>query len=296
MADHTTFKVGGPAELWVRPSAECFPGFAAALLEQVRALDLPLFILGGGANLVVADQGIRGIVLDTTGWTGWDFSESPGSGANGESGVSMTVRSGTPADHAADAAAERGCGGLEFLAGLPGVIGGAVWMNARCYDRQVSDTLLRTEILDEDQRRLWIPRAAEEFGYKKSPFQKRNALILAAEFRLEKRDPEAIRAEMAKYRKDREDKGHYRLPSAGSVFKNNHHFGKPAGKIIDELGLRGLSVGGAQVAPWHGNIIVNTGGATATDIRRLTEILAEKVQRETGCDLEREIIFPGDSR
>jgi UDP-N-acetylmuramate dehydrogenase len=298
MAGHTSFQVGGPAEVWARPSGDCFPGFAAALLEKARALELPLFILGGGANLVVADQGIRGIVLDTTGWTGWDFSESPGAGKSGdpgESGVSMRVRSGTPADMAANAAAERGYGGLEFLAGLPGVIGGAVWMNARCYDRQVSDPLLRTEVLefagDEGPRRLWVPRAAEEFGYKKSPFQEREVLILTAEFRLEKRDPRAIRAEMAALRKDREDKGHYRLPSAGSVFKNNHGFGKSAGKIIDELGLRGLRSGGAQVAPWHGNIIVNTGGATADDIRRLTDMVADRVKRETGFDLEREIIF-----
>jgi UDP-N-acetylmuramate dehydrogenase len=119
-------------------------------------------------------------------------------------------------------------------------------------------------------------------------------LIVAAEFRLEKRPGETLRAEMAGFRKDREEKGHYRFPSAGSVFKNNHRFGKPAGKIIDELGLRGLQVGGAQVAPWHGNFIINTGGATAADIRRLTEILEEKVKRETGCDFEREIIFVGE--
>jgi UDP-N-acetylmuramate dehydrogenase len=297
MAGHTSFKVGGPAELWARPEGECFPGFAAALLWKARTLDIPLFILGGGANLVVADQGIRGVVLDTTGWTGWDFGEDSG---GGEGGVFMTVRSGTPADHAADAAAARGYGGLEFLAGLPGVIGGALWMNARCYDRQISDPLLRTEVLDfaqdEGPLRLWVPRVEEEFGYKKSPFQKRDALILAAEFRLEKRDPEAIRAEMAALRKDREEKGHYRFPSAGSVFKNNHRFGKPAGKIIDELGLRGLSVGGAQVAPWHGNIIVNTGNATAADIRQLTETLAKKVKRETGFEFETEILFVGDSR
>jgi UDP-N-acetylmuramate dehydrogenase len=299
MAGHTTFKVGGPAELWIRPSGECFPDFAAALLGKARTLDIPLFILGGGANLVVADQGIRGVVLDTTGWTGWDFGEDAGSGGSGKNGVSMTVRSGTPADQAAEAAAERGYGGLEFLAGLPGVIGGAVWMNARCYDRQVSGVLLRTEVLDfardEGPRRLWVPREEGEFGYKKSPFQKRDALILAAEFRLEKRDPQAIRAEMAALRKDREDKGHYRFPSAGSVFKNNRSFGKPAGKIIDELGLRGLRAGGAQVAPWHGNIIVNTGGATAADIRQLTEMLTEKVKRETGFEFENEIIFVGDT-
>ncbi|MDR3123603.1 MAG: UDP-N-acetylmuramate dehydrogenase [Treponema sp.] len=287
MADHTTFKVGGPADVWARPAAECFPDFAAALVEKARALDIPLFILGGGANLVAADQGIRGIVLDTTGWTGWEF--------NGTTAApSMTVRSGTPADQAAEAAAAQGWGGLEFLAGLPGSIGGAVWMNARCYERQVSDALLRTEILDETLRRVWVPRGEGAFGYKKSPFQKREALIMAAEFRLEKRAGEAIRAEMAAFREDREAKGHYRFPSAGSVFKNNRAFGKPTGKIIDELGLRGLRVGGAQVAPWHGNIIINTGGASAADIRRLTELLEERALREKGHGLEREIIFVGD--
>jgi UDP-N-acetylmuramate dehydrogenase len=289
MADHTTFKVGGPAEVWARPSSECFLAFAAALMGKARALDIPLFILGGGANLVVADRGLRGIVLDTTGWTGCEFGAGTGSGD-----ISMRVRSGTPVDAAVDAAAERGWGGLEFLAGMPGAIGGAVWMNARCYDKQVSDVLLGTEILDEDQRQAWVPRVEAEFGYKKSPFQQRDVLILAAEFRLEKRDGAALLAEMAGYRKDREEKGHYRFPSAGSVFKNDRRFGKPTGKIIDELGLRGLRVGGAQVAPWHGNIIINTGGASAADIRRLTEMVAEKVKQETGHDLESEIIFTGD--
>jgi UDP-N-acetylmuramate dehydrogenase len=291
MAGHTTFRVGGPADVWARPSPECFPGFVAALMEKARSLAIPLFILGGGANLVVADRGIRGIVLDTTGWIGCDFSDETDSGG---AVVSMTVRSGTPVDAAADTAAERGLGGLEFLAGMPGSIGGAVWMNARCYEKQVSDVLRGTEILDETLRRAWVPAVEGEFGYKKSPFQGRDALILAAKFRLERRAGEAIRAEMTAFRKDREAKGHYRFPSAGSVFKNNHGFGKPAGKIVDELGLRGLSVGGAQVAPWHGNIIVNAGGASAADIRRLTEILEERTLRETGFALEREVLFVGD--
>ena len=288
MAEHTSFKVGGPADLWVRPLDGCFPDFAAALLEQARARDIPLFILGGGANLVAADRGIRGIVLDTTGWTGCDFSEVPGSGGQA---VSMRVLAGTPVDQAADTAAAHGWGGLEFLAVMPGAVGGAVWINARCYGKQISDTLLGAEILDENLRRAWVPRSGQDFGYKRSPCQQRDVLIVAAEFRLEKRSEETLRAEMAAFRKDREEKGHYRFPSAGSVFKNNHAAGKPAGQIIDELGLCGFRVGGAQVAPWHGNIIINTGGATAADIRRLTELLQERVKRETGFDLEREIIF-----
>jgi UDP-N-acetylmuramate dehydrogenase len=289
MAAHTTFKVGGPADLWVRPVGDCFPGFAAALLARVRALGIPLFVLGGGANLVAADSGIRGIVLDTTGWTGCAF-DGPGR---------LSVRAGTAVDEAVAAAAEQGWGGLEFLAGMPGSIGGAVWMNARCYDRQVSDALIRTEIVDANLRRVWVPLEPGDFSYKRSPFQKRDAsgfspLILSAEFYLEKRETAGIRREMAAHRRDREEKGHYRYPSAGSDFKNNREFGKPAGKIIDELGLRGYSVGGAQVAPWHGNIIINTGNATAADIRELTKRVAEKVKDALGYEFEPEIIFPGN--
>ncbi|GHV25782.1 UDP-N-acetylenolpyruvoylglucosamine reductase [Spirochaetia bacterium] len=288
MAAHTAFKVGGPADLWVRPRGDCFPGFTAALLFEARSLGIPLFILGGGANLVVSDAGIRGIVLDTSGWTG----------CTGDGPV-LRFRAGTAVDDAVEAAAERGLGGLEFLAGMPGAIGGAVWMNARCYGRQVSDALLRTEIvehspLDGSLNRVWVPCKSEDFGYKRSPFQKRSPLILAAEFGLEKRAVPEIRREMAEHRRDREEKGHYRYPSAGSVFKNSREFGKPTGKIIDELGLRGYSVGGAQVAPWHGNIIINTGNATAADIRELMEQAAEKVRDATGFVLEPEIIFAGE--
>lgn len=290
MAAHTTFKVGGPADLWVRPSGDSFPGFAAALLGQARSMGIPLFILGGGANLVVADQGIRGIVLDATGWSGC-FATS---GDCGE--ASVTVRAGTPVDEAVEAAAKQGWGGLEFLAGMPGSVGGAVWMNARCYEKQVSDVLTRTEILDENLRQIWVPCVAEDFSYKRSPFQKRDALILTVEFRLEKREIADIRREMAAHRLDREKKGHYRYPSAGSVFKNNREFGKPTGKIIDELGLRGCSVGGAQVAPWHGNIIINTGNAAAADIRELAERVAKKVKDALGYELESEIIFTGNWR
>ncbi|MFP3041727.1 UDP-N-acetylmuramate dehydrogenase [Treponema primitia] len=284
MASHTSFKVGGPADLWVRPRFDCFPGFAAAILGQARALGIPLFILGGGANLVVADRGIRGIVLDTTDWSG-DFGGWKGS---------VKLRAGTVVDAAVEAAAERGWGRLEFLAGMPGTIGGAVWMNARCYEKQVSDVLIGTEILDENLQQVWVPCEAGDFAYKRSPFQKRDVLILAAEFRLEKREPGDIRQEMEAHRQDRKEKGHYRYPSAGSVFKNNREFGRPTGKIIDELGLRGLRIGGAQLAPWHGNIIINTGNAAAADIRRLTEQLAQRVRDALGIELEPEIIFSGN--
>jgi UDP-N-acetylmuramate dehydrogenase len=167
-------------------------------------------------------------------------------------------------------------------------------MNARCYGKQVSDVLVAAEILDERLNRVWVPREGGGFSYKRSPFQNRRVVILAARFALERRETEDIRREMGEYRRDREEKGHYRYPSAGSVFKNNRDFGKPTGKVIDELGLRGFSLGGARVAPWHGNIIINTGNASAGDIRNLTERIAEKVKAGSGYELEPEILFVGE--
>jgi UDP-N-acetylmuramate dehydrogenase len=288
LAAHTTFRVGGPADLWVRPRGEVFPGYAALLLETARSEGVPVFILGGGANLVIADRGIRGIVLDTGGWTGWT---EP---AVRENAGDILVRSGTAVDALADALAGQGWGGLEFLAGMPGSVGGAVWMNARCYERSVSDVLLETEILDESLARLKIPFKAGDFGYKKSPFQERGGLILSARFRLRPGGGETTRRETEGRRRDREARGQYRFPSAGSAFKNNRDFGKPTGKIIDELGLRGFSAGGAQVAPWHGNFIINTGNAAAGDIRSLVEEVAARVKAATGFVLEPEILFVGD--
>jgi UDP-N-acetylmuramate dehydrogenase len=177
---------------------------------------------------------------------------------------------------------------------MPGSLGGAVWMNARCYDHSVSDVLLETEILDDSLEPVPLPYKPEDFSYKKSPFQGRDWVILAARFKLYCRPDEDQRMEMARYRRDRIAKGHYRLPSAGSAFKNDYGYGQPMGRVIDQLGLRGFSVGGAKVADWHGNIIVNTGAATASDIRDLTRLLADKVMDALGLRAECEILFVGD--
>jgi UDP-N-acetylmuramate dehydrogenase len=289
MALHTTFKTGGPADIWVRPQGDCFPGYAAELFGFARREGVPVFVLGGGANLVAADRGIRGIVLDTGGWTGWDTRTGPPS--------AVLVRSGTAVDALIDALAEKGWAGLEFLAGMPGTVGGAVWMNARCQEKSVSDILLETEIIDMDgvsPDPLWVPYKDADFSYKRSPFQGRRVLITAARFSLTRGKAEDLRRTAAALRHDREAKGHFRAPSAGSAFKNNRAFGKPTGKIIDELGLRGFSVGGAAIAPWHGNFIINTGHAAASDIRALTEAVIEKVHAALGFTLEPEILFVGD--
>ena len=289
MAELSTFKAGGPADCWLRPSGEGFPAFAGALIAAARGTGIPLFMLGGGANILAADSGVRGIVLDTGGWTGKVDQER-------QEGI-LRFRAGTNLDAAAEVAANAGLCGLEFLAGMPGSIGGAVWMNARCYGREIADVLAETEVIDfsgPELRYVQLPAVREEFSYKKSPFQSRDMLILSASFRLTPGKTPDIRAAMDAHRADREAKGHYRYPSAGSVFKNNSAFGKPTGKIIDELGLCGLQKGGAQVAPWHGNIIVNTGGASAADIRALIEEVAVRVKAAAGFTLEPEILFIGE--
>ena len=285
MANHTSFKVGGKADVWVQPEKEIFPEYAAKLIKAARQEGIPVFILGEGANIVVSDRGIRGIVLDTGAYSGFSVSAETSS---------VSVLSGTRVDSLVDSLAGEGLSGPEFLAGMPGSMGGGLWMNARCYEKSVSDLLMETEILDENCERQIIPYRPEDFSYKKSPFQARQALILSGRFTVKKREPAEIRAEIAKYRKDREEKGHYRYPSAGSAFKNSRAFNEPTGMIIDKLGLRGLSAGGAQVAPWHGNIIINTGNAKAIDIKNLMDEVARRVKKERGFDLESEVLFVGE--
>jgi len=295
MKDHTTFKIGGPADVWISPDGEGFSGFCVSLLNRCLDQNIPLFVLGGGANIVVSDKGIRGIVLDMNAWRGesvWMLCA--------ENKDELILKSGTGIDEAADNACAAGLSGLEFLAGMPGTVGGALWMNARCYGKEISDVLSWAEVICyEELKREYIIKRFEfkdksGFGYKKSPFQEMNCIILSAAFKLQKGDKEKMLLDMENKRQDRQVKGHYLFPCAGSVFKNDHNFGKPAGQIIDELGLKGLQKGGAQVAPFHGNIIINNGNATASDIRALVNEVKEKVNIAAGFDLEPEILFVGE--
>ena len=315
---HTTFKVGGKADVWVRPGKEIFPSYAAGLLKAAKDEGVPVFILGAGANIVVSDRGIRGIVLDTGAFRDIgkredrqaDRDEAANKTADKTSAedsqfetlklkreksfFSVSVLSGTSIDGLTSRLAERGLSGLEFLAGMPGSVGGAVWMNSRCFEKSISDVLVETEILDENFQKQKIPFRAEDFSYKKSPFQNRDILILSARFAVQFGEALDIEKENIVNRQSRTDKGHYRYPSAGSAFKNNRDFGEPTGRIIDQLGLRGLNIGGAQVAPWHGNIVINTGNALASDIRILMDEVARRVKKERGFELESEILFVGD--
>jgi UDP-N-acetylmuramate dehydrogenase len=280
MAGHTSFRIGGPADLYAAPATD-------AEVEQIIALcareSVPCFFLGGGTNVLVSDSGIRGVVMDLTRLGGVEAE-----------GTLVTAQAGTPVSELSDFALSQGLAGLEFAHALPGSVGGAVWMNARCYDAEVADVLAWVDYVEPGRpvRRYLVNRA--DWDYKRSPFQRGGAVILRAAFRLSPGDPRRIEELMRDHRQDREKKGHFLFPCAGSVFKNNRAFGAPTGKLVDSLGLKGRRIGGAQVAPFHGNIIINAGGATARDVRMLVELVEGEVLRGLGFSLEREVILAGD--
>lgn len=280
MAEHTTFGVGGPAEVFVVPANT---EDAVAIIKFARSEGHSYFVLGGGANIVVADAGMPGIVIETSALNGVR-----------EDDMAILAGSGAPISEVSAWAAESGRSGLDFVYSMPGSVGGAVWMNARCYDSEILSVLTYVDYLDEEGcLNRYIPQP-DDFGYKRSPFQSRQVLMTEVGFSLGSEEPEVLWVRMREHEEDRRAKGHFAAPCAGSAFKNNREFGEPSGKIIDRAGLRGFQIGGAKVSDLHANIIINAGGATATDIRRVVEHVTDTVRRERGFALEPEILFVGD--
>ena len=283
MADHTTFRVGGPADIFVIPKSS---DGVQEVLEAAAGHGLHVFVLGGGANILVSDRGVRGVVVDMSGLRQITFPDADHR--------ILAVGAGLPVSDASAAAAESGLAGLDFIYSMPGSVGGAVWMNARCYGSSISDILAYADYVDEH----FVLRRYEPLGtdwdYKRSPFQGRRTAILEAGFRLEPGDPAVLWSRMREIRSDRERKGHFAAPCAGSVFKNNHDFGAPSGQIIDSVDMRGRRIGGAKVSDMHANIIVNTGAATASDIKQLMDEIQRAVYDRRGLLLEPEVLLVGD--
>ena len=278
LKEKTTFKIGGNASFFAKPEDS---KSLITLLSWAKENDLPLFILGGGSNLVVSDDGIDKLVISTE---AFDF-------CNLQDDL-LTCGSGCTFKKITEFCIKNEISGLENFAGLPGTTGGATFMNARCYEVSISDVISSVKYIDlSDFTEKTYSVDLSEWDYKKSPFQTGDKIITQVNFNVKRGNSKEIEEKSLSFIKDRENKGHFKFPSAGSVFKNNRNFGKPSGKIIDEVGLRGFSVGQAQVAPWHGNFIINNGNATASDVRNLVEIIQDKVLKETGFMLECEIIF-----
>lgn len=297
LAPRTTMKVGGKASALAIPEDMQSAAYAAC---SARRAGLPLFVLGGGSNIVVSDGGLDALVISLERLNGISFADGL-----------LTVGAGAKFDDIIEFCAKNCLNGLSSFAGLPGTAGGAAYMNARCYGVSAGDLIDSVCYVDLDEIKeekhfaddFALANLAKvyhnkrgEWAYKKSPFQSFCSLILSVTFCVEALERSAgnedlIRSEAAGFVEDRRSKGHFRAPSAGSVFKNDRSFGKPSGQLIDEAGLKGLSVGGAQIAPWHGNFIINKGSATAGDIKALVDRAREAVRGMTGFSLETEIIF-----
>jgi UDP-N-acetylmuramate dehydrogenase len=282
MSLHTSFRIGGPADIYARPSDR---DDLAELLALADREGLPVFILGGGANILVSDLGIRGLVIDMADFSGIEVKDTWVIGGCG-----------TPVSSIAEAASVASLAGMEFIYRMPGSLGGALWMNARCYGRSIGDIPGWIEYFDPQLNECRLELPADSFGYKISPFQKNGAILLRAGFQLVHDDPGSILMRMKEVEEDRRAKGHFEYPSAGSVFKNNRSYGQPTGAILDRLGLKGTKHGSAQIAPFHANIIINTGGATAEDVAFLVSYARETAYKQDGIELEPEIRFVGEWR
>jgi UDP-N-acetylmuramate dehydrogenase len=280
LKSHTSFRTGGKADLFAEPADE---EDLIQLLRELKDLEVPWFILGGGANILVSDKGVRGMVISMVNLDCMKLE-----------GTALTLGAGMPVSEGAAYAADKALQGLEFIYAMPGSVGGALWMNARCYDSEVAAVLKGATILNEDFDKVYVPFKSEEWDYKKSPFQTSNCIILSAEFSLKQGESGTLWKRMLEIRKDREDKGHFRAPCGGSTFKNNRAFGSPSGKLIEEAGLKGLRLGGAAVSDWHGNILINENNATASEISSLICIVQKKVQEKTGFLLEPEVLRVGE--
>lgn len=310
MSAHTTFKVGGNADVFAIPADEDSLLF---LLRSLRAQTIPYFLLGGGSNLVVSDDGIEGFVIATTALdTIKRIENNTCNSVHNDDLQILFCGAGCTFEQITDFCVQNGLSGLESFAGLPGTVGGAVYMNARCYEKSISDVLYSAcYITATDCNKVHTYKMdTADWDYKKSPFQSvsgcadtkkttqfscTGGIITSACFRVQKSDCHVIEKSCQKYIENRKEKGHFYYPSAGSVFKNNHSFGKPSGKIIDEVGLCGFRIGNAQIATWHGNFIINLGDASARDIHALLCHVILEVKLKTGFDLECEIIFCGKS-
>ena len=279
MAKHTSFQVGGPADcLFTARSADEI----AFAMEAARQSNVPLTVIGRGTNLLVRDGGIRGLVVKIAG----------GMEGVSVSGDAVTAQAGAPLRRMAAAALEAGLSGAEFAAGIPGGVGGAVAMNAGAYGGEMARITKSVVALTQEGEVLTLSRDELDFAYRHSALMERNLTVVEACFTLYPDDPAAIRARMDDFAARRSEKQPLDLPSAGSTFKRPPgHF---AAKLIDDAGLRGVSVGGAMVSPKHAGFVVNTGGATARDILDLMEKIRGTVWEKFGISLEAEVRVLGE--
>ena len=293
MSRHTSFKVGGPARYLAK--VDGIAGVKAAL-GLAREKGLPYFILGNGTNLLVSDNGFDGVIVTL----GGEFSsiEDLGNGA-------FKVGAAVPLGRFARAALKQGYAGIHKLAGIPGTLGGALYMNAGAYGQEIGTCCTQVTVLDDAGNTRDIASSDCAFGYRQSIFQKSKEIILSATFQLpsasaQGKDVADLEAELAESMAKRKATQPLNMPNAGSTFKRltAGAADTPAqiapGYYIEQAGLKGHRIGGAEVSTLHANFIVNAGGATANDIKELSEFVQARVAEKFGIELKREIILLGE--
>ena len=279
MKKHITFRVGGNADYFVMPQR-------AEEVKEIVALckktEMPFYILGNGSNLLVGDKGYRGVIIQI-------YKEMNDIRVDGDR---VKAQAGALLSRIGNVVLEAELTGFEFAAGIPGTVGGAVVMNAGAYGGEMKDIIVSTTVLTQDGEIITLNKEELELGYRTSVIAKKGYIVLEAEYQLQKGNKEAICARMDELKVQRVTKQPLEYPSAGSTFKRPEgHF---AGKLIQDAGLRGFQVGGAQVSEKHCGFVINKDQATAADIKELMRQVSEKVQQEFGVKLEPEVKTLGE--
>lgn len=278
LSRHTTFRVGGPADLLLTPSAEQL----APVFDVLKRHQIPVTVIGNGSNLLVGDKGIRGAVIEI----GRQMSDIR------VEGNCITAQAGAMLSAVAQSAYKAGLSGMEFAAGIPGSIGGAMVMNAGAYGGEMKDIVTSVKVLSTEGKVIELSNEQMEFAYRHSCIQKQEYLVLEATVQLSPADAEGISEKMEELRKQRVSKQPLEYPSAGSTFKRPE--GYFAGKLIMDAGLADFSIGGAKVSGKHCGFVINQGGATAADILALIQHVQREVKKQFGVDLETEVKLLGE--
>jgi len=278
MKNHTSFKVGGPADLFLMPQSRAE---LQAVLEICKQSEKPLYIMGNGSNLIVRDKGYSGIIINTK---ALNQVETVGETLIAEPGISLK--------DLANVALEQKLTGLEFASGIPGSLGGAVTMNAGAYDGEMKQVIKSITVITEDGSLKTISADQCHFDYRSSILQQHNWVLVSVELILKNGDYQAIQAKMLDLNTQRQTKQPLEYPSAGSTFRRP--VGYYAGKLVQDAGFKGHSVGGAQVSEKHSGFVINKGGATAADILNLIGAIQSAVKDQFGVDLKTEVIVIGN--
>lgn len=279
MKDHTSFKLGGPADILVTP---CDTKGLIDVLDVCSRLAVPVFIMGNGTNLIIRYKGIRGVVIKLR--DKFSHYELKDNVIEAQAGILLS--------RLAKIALEYGLSGLEFAEGIPGTLGGAVTMNAGAYDGEMSMVVESSEYLGSNGQICVLDNRQHCFGKRSSFIQTDGGVVLSTRIKLNKGDPAEIKAKMDKFNSARHEKQPLAMPSAGSIFKRPD--GYFAGKLIQDCGLRGFRIGGAEVSGLHCGFIVNNGNATANDVIELIKYIQTTVHERFGVELQTEVKVVGE--